>query len=285
MSAAALLGLLGLLAAAAAAAELRAELRRRKARRLLERLPGPVPTRSARQAAARGLPVPGIARPLAALLVGSAVGAVLASPLAGAAAALGAALLPPGLRRLRARRRREAFQAALPGALELVARALRAGQPLDAALLEAARSGPAPVAAAFGRVREDLALGAPFDVALRRLAAREPEVPEVHLLVSALLLGRETGGQLADVLDRLARTVRRRIAFRRELAALLAEGRATAWVLGSLPVAFLLGMAWLRPGHLEAWLADPAGRALLGIAVLLELAGFACMRLLTRVEP
>ncbi len=263
----------------------RERARRRVRRRLACLSAGPAGRSEPAPAVRWGSGMARLRQPAAAVAAALAAAWLLASPVAGALVGLAWPLGVRAARRLRERREREAFQAALPGALERVARALRAGQPIEAALLEVARSGPAPVGPALGRVREDLALGAPFGLALHRFAARHRGVPEVQLLVSALVLGRETGGQLADLLDGLARTVRRRVAFRQELAALLAEGRATAWVLGLLPAVFLALMAWLRPGYLESWLADPAGRALLALAAGLELTGFACMRLLTRVEP
>jgi tight adherence protein B len=186
-----------------------------------------------------------------------------------------------GLRRGRDERR---LVAQLPDAVRSIARGLRAGQSVDAALQEAGRSLPDPAGREFLRVREELALGVPFEEAVRHLAERHAGVTELRFLSAALGLQRRTGGSLGELLEPLAQTLADRAALRREVRALTAEGRATAWVIGALPVAFLAVTGFVRPEYASLLFEDPTGRLLLAAAVALEIAGFAAMRRMVRVE-
>ncbi len=205
--------------------------------------------------------------------IGWALLAGIATPLGGCAS-------------LRARRgrREEALQAQLPEAIDVVARAIRSGQPMDAALREAGERMPDPVGRALRRVEEEFRLGAPFERAVRGLAERYPGVAEVRFLVAALVLQRETGGNLAHILERLAATLRERVVFRRDVRAVTAEGRATAIVLALLPLVFMVGIALLRPAYVAPLFEAPTGRALLLAALVLEGVGFMAMRALSRVR-
>jgi tight adherence protein B len=185
------------------------------------------------------------------------------------------------LRRRSAERR---LVAQLPDAVRSIARGMRAGQSVDASLHEAGRSLPDPAGREFLRVREEIALGVPFEDAVRSLADRHRAVPELRFLAGALALQRRTGGSLGDLLDPLAATLAERAALRREVRALTAEGRATAWVIGALPVAFLAITGFVRPEYASLLFEHPTGRVLLIGAAALELAGFAAMRRIARVE-
>jgi tight adherence protein B len=182
-------------------------------------------------------------------------------------------------------RREEArLVAQLPDAVRTIARAIRAGQSVDAALYEAGRAAPDPAGREFLRVRDELALGVPFEDAVRSLADRHRGVLELRFLAAAFALQRRTGGGLGDLLEPLASTLAERVSLRREVRALTAEGRATAWVIGALPLAFLAITGVVRPEYASLLFTHPTGRLLLGTAIALEIAGFAAMRRMARVE-
>jgi tight adherence protein B len=183
-----------------------------------------------------------------------------------------------------ARRDEARLVAQLPDAVRTIARAIRAGQSVDAALYEAGRAAPDPAGREFLRVRDELALGVPFEDAVRSLADRHRGVLELRFLAAAFALQRRTGGSLGDLLEPLASTLAERVALRREVRALTAEGRATAWVIGALPLAFLAITGAVRPEYASLLFTHPTGRLLLGIAIALEIAGFAAMRRMARVE-
>ena len=189
------------------------------------------------------------------------------------------ARLPGGARRDEAR-----LVAQLPDAVRTIARAIRAGQSVDAALYEAGRAAPDPAGREFLRVRDELALGVPFEDAVRSLADRHRGVLELRFLAAAFALQRRTGGSLGDLLEPLASTLAERVSLRREVRALTAEGRATAWVIGALPLAFLAITGVVRPEYASLLFTHPTGRLLLGTAIALEIAGFAAMRRMARVE-
>jgi tight adherence protein B len=216
----------------------------------------------------------------AGLLVGLALRSGLA---AGLGAAAGAAAASAWLAR-RAAVRREAVLRALPNAIDTVARGLRAGQSMDAALAEAARRTPAPVGEELERCVRSIDLGIPFEAAIRRLVAVDERLPELRLVTSALSMQRETGGRLVPLLDAVAHTLRERVTFARRVRALAAEARATGRVVGALPLVFA-GATWLaRPDYIRVLFEEPLGQACLGLAVAFELVGLFLLRRLARVE-
>ncbi len=210
--------------------------------------------------------------------------AVLRSPLA-AFPALAAGVALPFLYLLyRKRKQDEALVEQLPDALDMIVRALRVGQSVDGALQEAARSLPPPIGAEIRTIYDEMAVGLPFEKAFRNFERRFPRVPDVKILVTAFVIQRETGGNLTAVLDGVARTVRERFQFKRQIRVLTAEGRSSALILGLLPAGFL-AVAWVfNPKYIGLLFHHPLGKKLLLLAVLLEAAGFAVMRLMSRIK-
>ena len=151
------------------------------------------------------------------------------------------------------------FESVLPDAIDLMARALRAGHAVTAAIEMVAREIPNPVGIEFRRVFEEQNFGLPLREALLNLATRVP-VPDLQFLVTAMLVQKETGGNLAEVLDKTAAVIRERSRLLGQLRIYTAQGRMTGWILGLLPFIVFAMMNFLNRGYARIMLDDPTGR-------------------------
>ena len=194
------------------------------------------------------------------------------------------ALFP--LQRLRAQalNRRALLAEQLPDAMDLIARSLQAGHGIPDALRAVADELPRPVAYELGRVYEEHSLGADLRECLHRLVDRNRSSFDIRIFVSSVLLQRETGGNLVEILTSLSATVRARFLFYGKVRALTAEARLTAAILGFLPFLVGFGILWIRPTYLHPLFADPLGQLLLLYAGVSFIVGVAVMRWLARVE-
>jgi len=141
-----------------------------------------------------------------------------------------------------------------------------------------------PIARELGQVYEQHNLGRDFRECMTELAQRNPHNFDLKIFVSSLLLQRETGGNLIEILDNIAATIRARFVFKAKVKALTAEARMSALILGLLPFVVSGAIALLRPGYLGALIADPMGLNMLAICGMLYIAGAVMMRGLARVE-
>jgi len=182
-----------------------------------------------------------------------------------------------------AARRRAAFAAALPDVLLLLAGTLRAGVPLTGALEAVATEAGGPVAPELRRVAGETALGRPLPEALAAVG-RRMRSDEVAWVGMAVEIHQEAGGNLAEVLDTVARTIQQRQRLRREVAALTAEGRISAVVLGVLPVGLAAVIAVVNPGYLSPLVRTSTGTTLLVAAGVGMVVGFVWMRRIVEVE-
>ena len=184
------------------------------------------------------------------------------------------------LRRLR----ETALVRQLPDAIDMIVRALRAGQSLDAALAEVGRSMPAPVGAEIRTIYDEMAMGLPFETAVRNFEGRFDRVADVKILCSSLIVQRETGGNLTRILAGLSRTIRERFKLRMQVRALTAEGRLSTVVLALIPAGFA-ALTWLlNPDYISLLLVHPLGQKLLLSAAVLDLLGFYVMRRMVRLR-
>jgi tight adherence protein B len=151
------------------------------------------------------------------------------------------------------------FGAQLCEALELVARALRAGHSVAAAMQSVADEMPDPIASEFGRVYEEQNLGVSLDVALRNLAERIPNL-DLKFFVTAVVIQRQTGGDLAEILDKIGYVIRERFKIMGMVQALTGEGRISGVVLIGLPFFLLVTMMYLSPKYVSLLWMDPRGR-------------------------
>lgn len=204
----------------------------------------------------------------------------------GPAQALGLALgaLPLLLLRRKAALRSLMITEQLPDAFDRIGRTLRAGHAFSDALRIAGEESPAPLADELARVATLHSLGVDLRRCLDTLASRNPANFEIRLFVGGVLLNRETGGNLVEILDHLAETVRERLIFDGKVLALTAEVRLSAWILGSLPFVATAVLLLIKPGYLSPLTGSDPGRALLFIGTISLLLGVVVMRRLAAVE-
>jgi tight adherence protein B len=184
---------------------------------------------------------------------------------------------------LRGSRRRKAFSAAVPDTLQLMSGSLAAGLSLAHSAATVSREGVDPVASEFRRALVETRLGVPLEDALEGIAARF-DSEDLAWAVMAIRIQRQVGGNLAELLDTVAATMREREYIRRQVAALSAEGRISAWVLGCLPPGFLLYLLLANREYVMVLFSDPRGWVLLAAAGLWLGVGVVWMSRLVRVE-
>ncbi|WP_141714859.1 type II secretion system F family protein [Micromonospora mirobrigensis] len=216
------------------------------------------------------------------------LGAVLLGLLAGFLGALAGALLgwlgTLTYRRLREERRRRSFADQLPDALHLVVGSLRSGFSLAQSIDGVVRdSPPGPLTVELGRAMAEVRLGSDLDDALGRAAARVGN-DDLAWVVMAVRIQRETGGNLAEVLETTVETLRERDRLRRHVRALSAEGRLSAYILVALPIVLAGWMLLVRREYLSPLWTTPAGLVMLVGAVVLMLVGAFWMARWVKVE-
>ena len=179
--------------------------------------------------------------------------------------------------RQRANRQRNLFAEQLPDNLQVLASALRAGHSLVGALSVVVEDSPEPSRTEFRRVIADEQLGVPLEDAIEVVATRmeSRDLSQVGLVAA---LQHETGGNTAEVLDRVADTVRERFELRRLVRTLTAQGRMSRWILTSLPIFLLLVITVLNPTYIDPLYSHSAGRVVLVIAGLMVVAGSLVIR-------
>lgn len=180
-------------------------------------------------------------------------------------------------------RRRVAFEAQFPDVLDLVAASLESGASVSHALQLVVDEADEPAAGEFGRVLTATRVGASLPEALDEAAVRIGS-SDLDWTVTAITVQQHTGGKLAEILRIVARTMRERDEVRRELTALTAEGRLSAYILGGLPFALAGFLLVVNPGYLAPLYRDPLGITVVIGASVLMLGGFAWMRRVVRVE-
>ena len=164
-----------------------------------------------------------------------------------------------------------------------MARALRAGHALTTTLAMVAEEIPDPVRSEFRALCEQHKFGLPLTQVLRTFATRIPLI-DVRFFSTAVLTQRETGGNLAEVLDNLGDVMRDRFRMRRQMRVLTAQGRMTGWILGVLPIVLGVALYMMRPDQMHAFLADPIGYRMFEIAVVLEIVGAVAIRKILEVD-
>ncbi len=173
---------------------------------------------------------------------------------------------------MRKRKRIKQFLTQMPDALELVGRALRAGHGLASGLHVVAEEMAPPIADEFGRIFEEQNLGIPLEDALRGLAERVPTM-EVRFFVTAVVIQRATGGDLAEILDKIGRLIRERFQILGQVQALTGEGRLSGIVLLALPPALLAFLYMTNPEYIGLLFNTPVGVKMLAGTAVLQLLG------------
>jgi len=176
-----------------------------------------------------------------------------------------------------------AFEEQLPEAIELLTRAIRAGHPLSSGLRMVADEGPPVVAEEFRQTFEEQRFGLPFNDALMGMVDRV-DLVDVRIFVIAVLVQREVGGNLAEILDNLAHTIRGRFYIRRQLRVYTAQGRLTGWILALLPPLVVLAAFLIQPDYIMTLFTNFFGIFLVMIAVVLQVIGVFWIRKIVNIE-
>jgi len=175
------------------------------------------------------------------------------------------------------------FEGQFPEGLEFVARAMRAGHAFSVSLEMLHHEFDEPLAGEFRRTFDEQNLGLPLEVALEKLAARMPLL-DVQFFVSAVLLQKRTGGNLAEVLDKLAYLIRERFKLRGRIRAISAHGRMTGTALSLIPGAVAVMMFYVNPQYVMFFIHDPTGHWMMGGAIALQIAGYAVIKKIVSIE-
>ncbi len=198
------------------------------------------------------------------------------------AAAFGASLPYLHVRRRRAKRV-AAFEEHFPESIDLLGRSIRAGHAFSTGLKIVAEESPDPISTEFKQVFEEQKFGLPLEDSLMALADRISLV-DVRIFVTAILVQRDVGGNLAEILDKLSYTIRERFMIQRQVRVHTAQGRMTGYLLAALPI-IIAGLVFLlNPGYIKILVEHPIGKFLLGAAVLMQITGFLLIKKIIEIE-
>ncbi|MDD5761728.1 MAG: type II secretion system F family protein [bacterium] len=193
------------------------------------------------------------------------------------------ALLPGTVVGVKGRRRMNAFTAQFPDALEMFARSLRAGHSFTGAIQLVAQEMPHPMGPEFRQVFDEQNLGVPLREALTGMT-RRVESLDARFFVTAILIQRETGGNLAEIIDKIAHVIRERFRIQGQLKIFTAQARMTGIILSLLPVGLALAIGMLNPDYLKPLWFERAGRILIALALCMQIAGALVIRKIVRIK-
>ncbi len=172
----------------------------------------------------------------------------------------------------------------LPDALDLMGRSLQAGHGLNEAFRACGQETPPPLAYELARTWEEHNLGLDFRQCLQNLTARNPRSFDLRLFAGSVLLQRETGGNLVEIVDNIANTIRGRFTLLAKVGALTSEARFSALILGGLPIFVAMAVLTIRPDYMRPLLIDPFGRWMLAYGVLSYALGAFVLRRLSQLR-
>jgi tight adherence protein B len=217
---------------------------------------------------------------LASALVGTAIGGW---PLAIFGILAGAGV-PSMLIMAKRDRRSRKLSEQLPDALDMMARSLRAGHALPAAFRLVASEMPEPVCTEFGHAFEEQNLGSSFERAVLQMTKRMPNNADLKIFAVSVVIQKETGGNLVEVIEKMAETIRGRYRFFGKLRSLTAEGRASGLVLGALPLVAGLATSLGNPSYMRLLVTTRVGQGFLFYAVVSWILGVLWLRRMTKVD-
>lgn len=179
--------------------------------------------------------------------------------------------------------RHDKFMELLPTGLDIIMRAIKAGHSLDRSLSMVAKEVPDPVGSEFRQIAEQIEIGITFEDALRA-AAQRVSLRDFHYLITALIIQRQTGGPLAEILESIIYVLHRRQEIRLKAKSISAEGRMTGIILGALPFVFWGCMSLMKNEYIQYFFEDPTGKKLLMIIIGLTVAQTLTIRWLVDVN-
>lgn len=217
-------------------------------------------------------------------IVGLMLGAITRSAVGGLGLALIGAAIPFLLVARSRSKRSQEISRQLPEALDMIVRSLRAGHALPTSIKLAAHELPTPIATEFGRAYEETVLGESLEQATLNIAERVPGNLDLRIFAVSLVITKQTGGNLAEMLEKIGTTIRERYKFYGHLRALTAEGRMSGVILGALPWVVLLVVWMTRRQYLADFWADPLGKWMAAGGVMLWITGVIWMKKMIKVE-
>jgi tight adherence protein B len=229
------------------------------------------------------------------LLMGMAVGAAIGVAVgwkfnflvfsALTSAVLGAvgATLPYAYASFKRTRRLAEFEEQFPDALDFLARSMRAGHAFSVSLEMLGSESPDPLGQEFRTLFNEQNLGAPLEVAFANTLRRFPLV-DVRFFVSSVMLQRQTGGNLSEILTRLAYVIRERFRLKGQVTAVSAHGRMTAGILTVMPIVLMFALFFVAPGYLQSMANDPDGKYLIIAAIAAQVLGYFFIRKIIRIK-
>jgi tight adherence protein B len=230
-------------------------------------------------------------RLLAYTVAGAVIGLVLGwkfnilvfSPLSLVAAAAACSSVPYLYVRYKRRQRFAEFEEQFPEALDFLARSMRAGHAFSISLEMIGDESPDPLGLEFRTMFNEQNLGAPMEVALANMERRLPLV-DVRFFISSIMLQKQTGGNLSEILTRLAHVIRERFRLKGQVKAASAHGRLTATILTLMPVALMLGLMFVAPTYLQGMAKEQDGKWLIVAAIICQIVGYYFIRRIIRIK-
>ncbi|HET8781935.1 MAG TPA: type II secretion system F family protein [Pyrinomonadaceae bacterium] len=181
------------------------------------------------------------------------------------------------------KKRFDAFLEQLPDALDLISRALSAGHAFSEALHMASLEMPDPIAPEFRKAYEEQNLGLSVKLALENLTVRMP-ILDLRMCVTAILIQRETGGNLAEILEKVAYTIRERFRILGDLKTLTTSSRMSAWLLCALPIGVAVAVTVMNPEYMSVLWKDPRGHYLIAAALFMQITGMLIVRKILNIK-
>ncbi len=185
--------------------------------------------------------------------------------------------------RFRQRRRTRAFNGQLGDTILLLSNALKAGYSFSQALSTVAKSASSPIGDEFNRATREIQLGIPVDEALNHMVDRN-QSEDFDLLVTAVQIQRVVGGNLAEILDTIAFTIRERVRIQGEIRTLTAQAKFSGWIITLLPVGLAGILTLISPDYFKPMFSETAGRIMLGIGIFSMLCGVAMIQKIVKIE-
>ena len=220
---------------------------------------------------------------ICAVLMGLVAAMVTRAPWALPVGAMLGFALPILVLKVKRTRRMRTFEEQFPEALDLIARALKAGHAFATGLKMAADELPEPVGPEFRKTFDEQNYGLPMKDALDNLAHRIP-ILDVRFFVTAVLIQRETGGNLAEILENLGFVVRERFKILRQVRVYTAHGRFTGYVLLALPAVLGIALSFINPEHMNLLFRERMGHILLMVALVMQVIGFLWIKQVIKIE-
>jgi tight adherence protein B len=172
----------------------------------------------------------------------------------------------------------------LPDALDMMGRSLRAGHALSSSFKMVASELPPPISLEFARAFEEQNLGLPFERAIAQMVKRCPTNRDLKIFAVSVIVQKETGGNLVEIIEKIAETVRQRYRFFGKLDTLTAEGRMSSYILGALPILTGLFIGFTNPPYVMLLFTTHMGNMIFGFAVVSWIIGFVTMRRMAKVS-